>query len=126
VRFDIPTIPTGCQVASPELRLYNSSPKAWRTIQALRLSGNWTESVVNWNNQPTTTGQAATSFSPSAAAWMKWSVTAQVKGMYSSGNHGFLLRDAAEGNSVSVVQQFHSNQTTAKVKRPPELVITFN
>jgi hypothetical protein len=35
-------------------------------------------------------------------------------------------RLAAEGSSVSVVQQFHSNQTTANVKRPPELVITFN
>ena len=126
VRFDIPTIPTGCQVTSAELRLYNSSPKAGRTIQALPLAGTWTESVVNWNNQPATTGQAATSSSPSAAAWMKWSVTEQVKGMYTGGNHGFLIRDAAEGSSTSVVQQFHSNQTTAKVKRPPELVITFN
>jgi hypothetical protein len=46
--------------------------------------------------------------------------------MYTGGNHGFLIRDAAEGSSVSVVQQFHSKQTTANVKRPPELVITFN
>jgi large repetitive protein len=55
VRFAIPTIPTGCQVASAELRLYNASPKAGRTIPALQLAGNWTESVVNWNNQPTST-----------------------------------------------------------------------
>jgi len=56
---------------------------------------------------------------------MRWSVTEQVEGMYSSGNYRVLIRDA-EGSSVSVVQQFHSNQTTANVKRPPELVITFN
>jgi large repetitive protein len=47
VRFAIPTSPTGCQVASAELRLYNATPKAGRTIQALQLAGNWTESVVN-------------------------------------------------------------------------------
>jgi hypothetical protein len=40
VRFAIPTIPTGCQVASAELRLYNASPKAGRTIPALQLAGN--------------------------------------------------------------------------------------
>ena len=57
---------------------------------------------------------------------MRWSGTEQVKGMYSSGNYGFLIRYAAEGSSVSVVQQFDSNQTTPNVKRPPELVITFN
>ena len=57
---------------------------------------------------------------------MSWSVTEQVKGMYSSGDYGFLIRDAAEGSSVSVAQQFHSNRTTANVKHPPELVITFN
>jgi large repetitive protein len=126
VRFVIATIPTGCQVASAELRLYNASPKAGRTIPALQLAGNWTESVVNWNNQPTTTGLAAIASTPSSAGMMRWSVTEQVKGMYSSGNYGFLIRDAAEGSSVSMVQQFHSNQTTANVKRPPGLVITFN
>jgi hypothetical protein len=81
---------------------------------------------VNWNNQPTTTGLVATASTPFSAGMMRWSVTEQVKGMYSSGNYGFLIRDATEGSSVSVVQQFHSNQTTPNVKRPPELVIPFN
>jgi hypothetical protein len=106
--------------------LYNASPKAGRTIQALQLAGNWTESIVNWNNQPTTTGLVATASTPFCAGMMRWSVTEQVKGMFSSGNYGFHIRDAAEGSSVSVVQQFHSNQTTPNVKRPPELVIPFN
>ena len=81
---------------------------------------------MNWNNPPTTTGLVATASTPFCAGMMRWSVTEQVKGMYSSGDYGFLIRDAAEGSSVSVAQQFHSNQTTANVKRPPELVITFN
>jgi large repetitive protein len=95
VRFAIPTIPTGCQIPSAELRLYNASPKVGRTIQALQLAGNWTEAVVNRNNQPTTTGLAATASTPSSAGIMRWSLTAQLKGMYTGGNYGFLIRDAA-------------------------------
>jgi hypothetical protein len=54
------------------------------------------DTVVNWNNQPTTSGLAATASTPSSAGIMMGSVTEQAKGMYSSGNYGFLIRDAAE------------------------------
>jgi hypothetical protein len=48
-----------------KLRLYNATPEAERTIEALQLAGDWTESVVNWNNQPTTTSP------PTLASWRK-------------------------------------------------------
>ena len=42
--------------------------------------------------------------------------------MYGAGaNHGFLIRDAVEGNS-GAEQQFHSKE---KGETPPQLVVTF-
>jgi hypothetical protein len=64
-----------------------------------------------------------TATSPSASGTMMWSVTAQVRSMYSSGNYGFLIRDAAEG-SGDTEQQFHSLEKAPD--RPPQLVITLN
>jgi hypothetical protein len=123
VRFSLPTVPAGCQVVGAELRLYNASPKEGRTIEVSQLSGPWTQSGVTWNNQPARIGSAATAPSPSASGTMMWSVTAQVQSMYSSGNYGFLIRDAAEG-SGDTEQQFHSLEKAPD--RPPQLVITLN
>ena len=47
-------------MTSATLRLYAASYKTGRTLQAWRLAAPWTESGVNWNNQPPTTGTAAT------------------------------------------------------------------
>ena len=44
VRFDLPAIPAGCDVVTAKLRLYASSYKDGRTLQAIRLGATWTES----------------------------------------------------------------------------------
>jgi Bacterial Ig-like domain len=121
-RFTLPAIPSGCRITSATLRLYASSYKEGRTIQALRLGAAWTESGVNWNNQPATTGAAATAPSPSASTYVQWSVPSQVEEMYSSANHGFLIRDSVE-NGNGVEQAFHSREKGTD--NPPQLVITF-
>jgi CSLREA domain-containing protein len=121
-RFTLPAIPSGCRITSATLRLYASSYKEGRTIQALRLGAAWTESGVNWNNQPATTGAAATASSPSASTHVQWSVASQVEEMYSGGNHGFLIRDSVE-NGNGVEQAFHSREKGTD--NPPQLVITF-
>jgi hypothetical protein len=121
VRFPMPTsVPQGCVVQSATLRLYSASSSGNRTLQALRLNASWTESGVNWGNQPATTGTAATT--SSGSGYRQWTVTAQVQAMYSAGaNHGFLVRDATEGGGGSE-QQFHSRE---KGNDLPQLVINF-
>jgi hypothetical protein len=42
--------------------------------------------------------------------------------MYAGANHGFLIRDAAEGET-GILQGIHSREKAPD--RPPELVITF-
>ncbi|TDD29679.1 DNRLRE domain-containing protein [Kribbella turkmenica] len=122
VRFNLPAIPAGCQLLDAKLRLYATSYKSGRTLQALRLNGPWTETNVTWNNQPATTGTAATAASPTSNRYVEWSVVSQLQSMYAGGNHGFLIRDAVENGGGSD-QGFHSREKGTD--NPPRLVFTF-
>jgi hypothetical protein len=121
-RFALPALPSGCRVTDAKLRLYASSYKSGRTLQAVQLGASWTESGVTWSNQPATVGVAATAPSPSTSTYVQWSVTSHVDSMYSSGNHGFLIRDGVE-NGNGIEQAFHSREKGTD--NPPQLVITF-
>jgi hypothetical protein len=119
VGFPFPALPDGCIVESAQLTMYAASSASGRTIQALPIAGSWTESGVTWNNQPGTTGTAATT--ASASGIRTWDVTSQVQVMYdSSALHGFLIRDAVESQDHE--QQFHA---TEKNENPPRIVVTF-
>jgi hypothetical protein len=108
-------------VQSATLRLFSDSSRAGRSIQALQLNAAWTESGVTWANQPVTTGTAATT--TSGTGYRQWNVTSQVQAMFAAGaNHGFLIRDAVEGNS-GAEQSFHSREKGSSL---PELVVTFS
>jgi hypothetical protein len=106
VRFALPAVPQGCVVESATLRLFSASAKTPRTLQALRLASAWSENLVTWSNQPQTAGAAATA--AAGTGYREWPVTAQVQAMYSDANHGFLIRDAVEGQDAE--QQFHSRE----------------
>ncbi|MDQ4024559.1 MAG: DNRLRE domain-containing protein, partial [Actinomycetota bacterium] len=86
--------------------------------EALRVAAPWAESQVHWNNRPQAVGIAATA--NSGLGWREWSVTSQVEAMYTVANHGFLLRDAIEGDDAE--QQFHSREKDQNV---PQLVLRF-
>jgi hypothetical protein len=120
VRFDLPTLPAGCQLDTAELRLYaGSSSSSERTLEALRLDGDWEENGVNWDNAPDTAGDAVTT--TSGNGYREWGVETLVQAMYSSGqNNGFLVKDADEGQDAE--QQFFARE---KGESPPQLVLTF-
>ncbi|MEE6263817.1 right-handed parallel beta-helix repeat-containing protein [Plantactinospora sonchi] len=120
VRFNLPAIPSGCQVTSARLRLHAGSYKTGRTLQAVPVAAAWSEANVRWNNQPAATGTAATT--ASGAGYREWTVTGQVGGMYANGNFGFLIRDSVE-NGNGVEQAFNSREKGSD--NPPRLVVTF-
>ncbi|HMQ26814.1 MAG TPA: DNRLRE domain-containing protein, partial [Acidimicrobiales bacterium] len=124
LRFNLPTtLPSGCVVESATLRLYSGSSTSNRTIQALQVSGSWTEGGVTWANQPATTGAAATTASGSGSGWREWNVTSQVQAIFTAGaNNGFLMRDAVE-NSGSFEQQYYSREKNNQ--QVPQLVVRF-
>lgn len=115
-----PNLPAGCVVQSATLSLYANSASIDRTLEVLRLSEAWSEDGVTWGNQPGTTGPAATA--AAGAGYRAWDVTAQVQAMYGEGaNHGFLVRDAVEGDAGGE-QQLYSRE---KGENAPVLVISF-
>jgi large repetitive protein len=126
VRFNLPTIPAGCQITGATLRMYSSSYKENRTLQAVRLNGStpvWVEGAINWNNQPAPASGVTPALAQSrnSAGYVDWNVTSQMAGMYGN-NKGFLIRDANE-NGGGMEQGFHSREKGTD--NPPQLVITF-
>jgi hypothetical protein len=120
VRFALPPVPAGCTVAAATLRLHAASATNGRTLRAIPLAAPWTEGTVSWSNQPTTTGTAATT--ASGTGWRQWTVTTQVKAMYTGANRGFLIRDASEGTG-NAAQSFGSRESGGATA--PQLVVTF-
>jgi hypothetical protein len=119
VQFSLPAAPDGCVVQSATLRLYAAAYKDGRTLEVWQLAQSWAENGVNWDNQPGTTGSAATT--TSGSGWREWAVANQVQQMYDTAtNYGFLIRDAVENEDAE--QQFHSREKGSEM---PELVITF-
>ena len=120
VRFNLPAIPSGCQVTTAKLRLYAASYKTGRTLQAFRVAAPWTEGAINWTNQPQTVGTAVTT--ASGSGYREWTVTQPVRDMYApSANHGFTVRDSAPNGQMN--QDFHSREKGTD--NPPRLVVTF-
>jgi len=120
VHFTLPPVPPGCKLVGATLRLYAPSATDGRTLQALRVASDWSEPEVTWSNQPATAGPAATT--GSGLGFREWDVHAQTLDMYTFGDHGFLLRDAAENGSGS--HAFHSRERS--IDRPPELMLVFD
>jgi large repetitive protein len=120
VRFALPALPANCSVTVARLRLFATSASAGRSLQAFRAAATWSETGANWNNQPGTTGTAATA--ASGTGWREWTVTAHVAAQYAGSNNGFLLRDAAESNGTQVTSMFNSSEAAAST---PQLVVTF-
>jgi hypothetical protein len=120
VRFSLPAIPAGCQVTSARLRLYASSYKTGRTLQAFRVAAPWTEGGLTWSNQPATAGTAVTT--ASGSGYREWLATQLVRDMYApNANHGFTIRDASPNGQMN--QDFHSREKGTD--NPPRLVVTF-
>jgi len=117
VRFQLPDIPAGCVVTKAELRLFASSYKNNRTLEAVRLAADWQENQVTWQNRPPLDGNVVTT--ASGKGWRTWDVTPQVRWQYNNENHGFLIRDQKSGDNEQVFR------TRENGNNAPRLVVTF-
>jgi hypothetical protein len=121
VRFPLPAAPDGCVLVTATLRLFAVSAASGRTLQAVRVTGSWTEDGVTWSSQPATTGPAATT--AAGIGWRQWNVLSQIRAMYAGANRGFLIRDASEGSGARREQSFRSREAAAAER--PQLVLSF-
>lgn len=122
VRFSLPSAGL-CTVGSAKLRLNASSASSSRTLQALRVTGSWTEGAVTWTIRPATTSVDAAS-TTSGTGYREWTVTSQLTSMYAGTNNGFLVKDATGTSLLSTHEQVFSSREAAS--NNPQLVITFS
>ncbi|WP_168714312.1 DNRLRE domain-containing protein, partial [Streptomyces sp. A1136] len=98
---------------------------AGRTLGAYRADPNvaaWTEAALNWNNQPAALVPAATAVMPATDQYVSWTVTSQVKDLYTLGNNGFVVRDQDE-TGTGAWQQFNSR---AVATNKPQLYVAWS
>jgi hypothetical protein len=96
----------------------------YERLRVFRASSTWSETGVTWANQPAKSGVGTTTVTVSPEGLFAWNVLAQTQEIYSSANHGFLIRDAAE-DGTGAVQELHSREKPP-IDNPPQLVITFS
>ncbi len=140
IRFDLSSIPTGVTINSATLQMYTmvnlaaagDLPAAAYQVYAYRTRAGtkteyWVETVVTWNNQPTTeaTADDPPSTVDSSDGWHDLTVTAAVKQWAENGaaNYGFTLK----GDGVSAwPAPFQALSREAAATYRPRLVISYS
>src|SRR5918992_5160684 len=121
LRFSLPgEVPAGCVVESARLRLYADSGTEGSRVEAVPIASAWSESTVNWENQPATDGAAVAAWS--IDGYMTWNVTSHVREMIGKVSHGWLVRDAFDGTEFAGGHGFYARE---KGENPPQVVIRF-
>jgi len=123
VRFELPDGLPDCTLERATLRLYGEGD-AGRTLQAIPLTGAWSQNQVTWNNQPAAAGAPATT--ASGSGYREWNVTGHVAAMIGGApNYGWLIRDATEEEAAGGEQAFRSREAVNEPSTPPQLVLRF-
>jgi parallel beta-helix repeat protein len=118
VHFPLPVAPVGCVLDSASLRMYADSTALGRTLHAARLAAPWSEESVTWANQPAVTGAVASA--ATGEEYRSWPVRTMVQAMYDEdAAHGFLIRDAVEGEDAEHIFSTRESDT------PPQLILRF-
>jgi hypothetical protein len=120
VRFATPQLPAGCRLVRVTLRLYADGSRTGRTLVAAPTNSSWSESSVNWRNQPQPIAPGVGV--PSASGFVTWDLTPVAGSIISSGvAPSFVIMDSREdvGNAE---QSFFARE---KRLRPPQLVLHF-
>ncbi len=125
IRFDLPLNLYGANIISAYINIkkYTGSEPS---INAYRVTGNWTSSTITWNNKPGATSENASGTAVAGTgSWYELYVTNIVKswtnGAYT--NYGFMIKDATETGTSQWTAYYSSD---APSPNKPELRITYS
>jgi hypothetical protein len=95
LRFDLSFLPPGAIVDSATFSIYRIDSEGNRTVNLYRITANWTEDTVTWNNFGGYNPTVLASFAAGGSGWKSANVTALVQGWANASyaNYGLLLDD---------------------------------
>lgn len=104
LKYDLSGIPYKSRITSAKLRLYES----WKndngdngTTNIARVTQDWVDSEVNWNNMPATEGTylSESVSPPGVGSWSDWDITALVQEWVDQAhpNYGLMIVNNNEG-----------------------------
>ncbi len=128
VSFDLSAIPSGQVIVQALLSLYLSIPPSTsRILEIHRVTANWTERGVTWNNQPSfLSTPTSTNTTGTNAAWINWIVTTDIAAGYASPSQwfGFTIKDSQEPiQSGGFLLNFNSREASATLR--PQLTVIY-
>jgi hypothetical protein len=128
IKCDISNLPSNATITGAKLRVYLVTswdfPNTSRTITAYRITSNWSESSVTWNNSPGYgSAYGSRSIVSSAWGWYEFDVTGLVRAWHNGTytNHGIMLR----GPEVSGYNASWRGFGTRESPYKPRLVVDY-
>ncbi len=122
IHFDLSSIPEGATIESATLHGYISSRMGDREVAAYRVTGEWTETDVTWNNAPSNNTQPTSVIDPGPTAnvWIGWDVTQDVQAyVQGTPNYGWLLVFPDESTPLTEQRsQLRSREYSDSALRP--------
>ena len=130
IKFDLSTVPANARITYADLRLYQYSTIGLDNfaIGLYAVTGDWDESTITWNLQPTSSTDAEITINITAGAttWKFWDIDTLVQSWLDGDitNYGMILKDTEE-TSVNTLTYFWTSDYAIDTTRRPKLVIYY-
>ncbi|MBA7556121.1 hypothetical protein ES705_48819 [subsurface metagenome] len=130
IEFKPLTIPANARVVYANLKLYQYVTFGTDnfTIGLYKITGDWDESTITWNLQPTSSTDAEITINITAGVttWKSWDIVALVQGWLDGtiNNYGVVLKDTDE-SSVDTYISFYTSDYTIDTTKRPKLEIVY-
>ncbi len=123
------SLPADAVIIHGNLMLFQNYSSGTFDTGAYKVTSNWEESSITWNNQPNSSSEvegAAYININKNYTWSTWEIDDLVKGWWngSISNNGILVK-AVDESSNSKYVYFNSSDDIADVTKHPKLVITY-
>jgi len=130
IKFDLSTVPADARITDADLRLYQYDTFGSDnfTIGLYNVTGDWDESTITWNLQPTssTDAEITNNITAGATTWKSWDIDTLVQSWLDGTitNYGMMLKDTEE-TSVSTVTYFYTSDYITDTTKRPKLEIDY-
>jgi len=132
LQFNLSTVPGNARVVYANLSLYqyfSRGTASSNNISLYQVTGNWKESTITWNNQPTNSTVAESSCTVYAASnvWRTWYNIGDLVQSWLDGtitNQGMLLK-ATDETSIDLEVDCYSSDYTTDTSKHPKLIINY-